>query len=346
MDFGKSMGMVSTLIDGTTEVAKARTKELSKSVLQVSTDTGVAAKDISGGLYQVISAYGDTADSTKILEIAAKGAKASGASTADTINLLSAVTKGYGDTSAGANQKAADLAFMTAKLGQTTFPELAGSIGQVVPLCENLKVSQEELFGVMATATGVTGNASEVTTQFKGVLQSLMSPTASMTKLFGELGYTNGQAMIESLGFQGSLNAIVKAAEDSGVPLQDYIGSIEGQVLALALAGAQSENLTEKTKAMTEATGAANEAYEKSQDNIGAKFEKALNKAMNAMIKLGDAAAPMLEEISTLIEEAADWFAKLTDEQQENIVKWGGVAMAAGPVLKLLGGGLETFAKL
>lgn len=346
MDFGKSMGMVTTLLNGTTEEAKIRTKELSKSVLQVSDDTGVAASNISDGLYQVISAYGDTADSAEILEIAAKGAKASGATTADTINLLSAVTKGYGDTSASANQKAADLAFMTAKLGQTTFPELAGSIGQVVPLCENLKISQEELFGVMATATGVTGNASEVTTQFKGILQSLMSPTKSMTNLMGELGYTNGQAMIESLGFQGALNKIVKAAEDSGVPLQDYIGSIEGQVLALALAGAQSENLTEKTLAMSKATGAANEAFEKSQDNVGAKFENALNKAMNALIRLGDAAAPMLEKVAELISEAADWFSQLTEEQQENILKWGALAMAAGPVLNILGEGIQIFTKL
>lgn len=346
MDFEKSMGMVSTLLDGTTEQVKDRTAELSESVLNVSKDTGVAAKDISGGLYEVISAYGDTADSAKILEVAAKGAKASGASTTDTIRLLSSVTKGYGNTSYEANQKVADLAFLTAKLGQTTFPELAGSIGQVVPLCENLKVSQEELFGVMATATGVTGNASEVTTQLKGVLQSLMSPTKDMTELMEGLGYANGQAMMESLGFQGALNTIVKAAEDSGKPLQAYIGSIEGQVLALALAGAQSENLTEKTKAMMEANGAATEAYEKSQDNMGAKFEKAMNKIMVSLIELGDAAAPTLEKIADMISDVADWFGSLSDEQQENILKWGGLAAAAGPVLKLFGDGIQTFTKL
>lgn len=346
MDFSKSMGMVSTLLDGTTEQVKERTSELSESVLNVSKDTGVAAKDISGGLYEVISAYGDTADSAKILEVAAKGAKASGASTTDTIRLLSSVTKGYGDTSFEANQKVSDLAFLTAKLGQTTFPELAGSIGQVVPLCESLKVSQEELFGVMATATGVTGNASEVSTQLKGVLQSLMSPTKDMTELMEGLGYANGQAMMESLGFQGALNTIVKAAEDSGKPLQAYIGSIEGQVLALALAGAQSENLTEKTKAMMEANGAATEAYEKSQDNMGAKFEKAMNKIMVSLIELGDAAAPTLEKIADMISDVADWFGSLSDEQQENILKWGGLAAAAGPVLKLLGGGIQTFTKL
>lgn len=346
LDFSKSMGMVSTLIDGTGEAVQARTKQLSKDVLKVSDDTGIAANDISEGLYQVISAYGDTADSSKNLEIAGKAAKAGAATTTDAVNLLSAVTKGYGDTSAEANSKVADLAFMTVKLGQTTFPELASSMGRVVPLAAELKVSQEELFGVMATGTGVTGTAAEVSTQLRGVLQALMAPTDSMTELMGSLGFETGKAMMEGLGLQGTIDAIVKAANDSGMPLQDYIGSIEGQTLALALAGAQSDTLKEKTAAMADSLGAADEAFLKSQENAGAKFEKALNKSKNALIRLGDAAAPVLEKVADLIGDAADWFAQLTDEQQENIVKWGAVAFAAGPVIKLLGEGITTFTKL
>ncbi len=346
LDFSKSMGMVSTLIDGTGETVQARTKQLSKDVLKVSDDTGIAANDISEGLYQVISAYGDTADSSKNLEIAGKAAKAGAATTTDAVNLLSAVTKGYGDTSAEANSKVADLAFMTVKLGQTTFPELASSMGRVVPLAAELKVSQEELFGVMATGTGVTGTAAEVSTQLRGVLQALMAPTDSMTELMGSLGFETGKAMMEGLGLQGTIDAIVKAANDSGMPLQDYIGSIEGQTLALALAGAQSDTLREKTAAMADSLGAADEAFLKSQENAGAKFEAALNKSKNALIRLGDAAAPALEKAADLIGDVADWFSQLTDEQQENLVQWGAVAMAAGPVIKLLGDGITTFTKL
>ena len=122
-----------------------------------------------------MSAFGDTADSTKQLEVATKAAKAGNAETADSVKMLSAVTKGYGDTSAAAVQKAADLAFQTVKLGQTSFPELAASMGAVVPLASTLKVSQEQLFGAMATLTGVTGSTSEVTTQLKATLQGFMS---------------------------------------------------------------------------------------------------------------------------------------------------------------------------
>lgn len=346
MDMSENMGMVSTLLDGTTEQVQKRTNELKESVLRISDDTGVASSNIADGAYQVVSAFGDTADAAKILETAAKGAKASGATTTDTINLLSAVTKGYGDTSAEANQKASDLAFMTAKLGQTTFPELAGSIGKVVPLAENLKVSQEELFGVMATATGVTGNAAEVTTQFKGILQSLMAPTDSMTGLMKKLGYENGQAMMQSLGLQGTIDAITKAASDSGEPLQSYIGSIEGQTLALALSGAQHDTFTEKLKAMNDVAGATDEAFEKVNNTTGAKFKNSLNKAKNAAIKLGDALAPLLEKGANLIGTLAEKISSLSPEALDSIVKMGGMIAVAGPLLKVTGGLVKGYGKL
>ena len=85
-------------------------------------------------------------------------------------------------------QKASDLAFLTVKLGQTSFPELASSMGQVVPLAATMKVSQEELFGAMATLTGVTGGTAEVTTQLRATMQEFLSPSSQMGKAKGWAG--------------------------------------------------------------------------------------------------------------------------------------------------------------
>ena len=346
MDLSKNMGLVSTLLDGSVEQVNKRTEELKQNVYKISNDTGLATSNISDGLYQVVSAFGDTADSAKILEIASKGAKAGNAEVTDSINLLSAVTKGYGDTSAAANQKVSDLAFLTAKLGQTTFPELAGSIGRVVPLTKQLNVSQEELFGVMATATGVTGNAAEVSTQLRGVLQALMAPTDSMAELMKKYGYENGEAMIKGKGLQGTIDIITKAAKDSGKPLQSYIGSIEGQTLALALSGAQHDVFTEKLKKMQDATGATDEAFKRVNETTGAKFSNSLNKAKNSLTKLGDAMAPMLEKAADLIGKVAEKIGKMKPETMELIVKVGAMVTAFGPLLKITGSLVTGFTKL
>ena len=339
-DFGVQMANVTTLLNGSAQEAKNRSSELGKSVLKLSKDTGVATETLTGGLYEVVSAFGDTADSAKILETATKAAKAGGAEVSDSVKLLSAVTKGYGDTSAEANQKASDLAFTTVKLGQTTFPELAASVGKVIPLASALGVQQEELFGVMATGTGVTGTASEVTTQLRGVIQALMSPTKDMTALMGKLGYSNGEAMIKSLGLQGTIDAITKAANDSGQPLQKYISSIEGQTLAMALSGAQSDVLKEKTKAMYEATGATNDAFERASDVAGAKWSKALNSVKITMISLGDAFAPIIEKIAEFILKITDFIFKLNEvnpSMRNLILVFAGLLAAIGPVLIIIG---------
>lgn len=178
--YQKELSNVQTLLTGTDEEIAARTASISSDVLSISNKTGVATSNLTDGMYQVVSAFGDVDDASSILETAAKAAAAGNATTTDSVNLLSAVTKGYGDISAEAVQKAADLSFATVRLGQTSFPELASSIGKVVPLASALGVQQEELYGTFATLTGVTGSTAEVATQYKAVLSGLMSPSKNM----------------------------------------------------------------------------------------------------------------------------------------------------------------------
>ena len=259
----------------------------------------------------------------------------------------SAVTKGYGDTSAAAVQHSADLAFETVKLGQTTFPELAASIGLVVPLAASLGVAQEELFGVMATGTGVTGSASAVATQLRGVLQSLMAPTKGMEGLLADMGYASGQAMLDQLGLQGAIDAIVAAAEKSGAPLQDYIGSIEGQTLALALAGPQADVFTQKMAAMADVSGAVDDAFVAQTEGVNATgfaMAQAATKGAVLAQKLGDGIAPALLKLLDMAAPLVDWLIDMADQfanadaqTQGWIVGIGAVVAAAGPVLGILG---------
>lgn len=328
-------------------LASDRVAELKGDVQDMAIKVGKSTTDLADGLYQVVSAFGDSADSASILEINAKSAAAGLATTTDAINLTSAVTKGYGDVSAQTVQHAADLAFQTVKLGQTTFPELASSIGKVVPLAASLGVAQEELFGVMATGTGVTGTASEVATQLRGIMQSLMAPTQDMTDLFNSMGYESGQAMLQQLGLQGTIEAMVSAAESTGLPLQKYISSIEGQTLAMALAGPQAETFTEKLAAMNDVTGAANDAFAAQSEGInktGFTMQQAAIKGQVLLEKLSDGLAPAL---SKLLDLAAPWidkliamadnFANADESTQTWIVTIGAVVAAIGPLLMVLG---------
>ena len=95
-EYEAQLANVSTLLTGTEAEVAARTAEIGDQVLEISNRTGVATADLTDGMYQVVSAFGDSADAAAILETAAKSAAAGNATTTDSINLLSAVTKGYG----------------------------------------------------------------------------------------------------------------------------------------------------------------------------------------------------------------------------------------------------------
>lgn len=302
-DFQSQMSNVQTLLTGTQDEIAAKVSKYGDIVKEVSRTTGLETSNLTDGLYQVVSAFGDVDDAAKIMEIAAKSAKAGNAETSDAVNLLSAVTKGYGDISAEANQKAADLAFTTVRLGQTSFPELASSMGKVIPLCATMKVKEEELFGAMATLTGVTGGTAEVSTQLKATIQGFMQPTTAMTSALKKMGYENGQVAIESLGLQGALDALKESVNGDELAFAGMFSSVEAKTAVLALAGAQSEDFTNKTKEMYSATGAAESAFDTQTANLKGTLEKLKQVANTAVIELGEKFLPVVQTLAEWVLE-------------------------------------------
>mgnify|MGYP001467114304 CR=1 FL=1 len=265
-DMNAGMANVASLIPGSTE----RVKELKTTVQELAVTTGASTSDMADGLYNVISALGDTADTEKILEVNARAAAAGLATVTDAINLTSGVTKGYGDISAVATQKASDLAFTTVKLGQTTFPELAASLGRVTPVAAKLNLTQEELFATFATLTGVTGKTSMVSTQYAAILTGLMKPTKGMTEAVEKLGFAGSESMLQTLGFKETLDALIGTTDGSAEAVGKLFGSQEALVGIFALTGEQAGVYDEKLAALQDSVGATDEAFREQTEGINA----------------------------------------------------------------------------
>ena len=288
-DFQANMANVGTLLGSE---GSDRVKALGEDVKRMSVETGKSLEDLTGGLYQVVSAFGDTADTSAILETAAKASTAGLATTEDAVNLLSAVTKGYGDTSAEAVAHASDLAFQTVKLGQTTFPELAGAMGKTIPLAATLGVNVNELFGEFATLTGVTGNTDEVATQLQGTLTGLVKASPALKTQLKGLGYENGQAAIKALGFQGTLLALSGAVGGNVDEMAKLFPNVRGLNAVLALTGPQAQNAADKIGAMGDAAGQTNEAFKIQEATVKGTMDRLKAGASVLMVNIGDALLP------------------------------------------------------
>ncbi len=341
----EGMANIATLIPGNV----ARINELKTAVQNMAIATGKSTSDLTGGLYEVISAFGDTSDTASILEINAKAAAAGLATTTEAISLTSAVTKAYGDTSGEAVQKAADLALMTVRLGQTNFPELAASIGRVAPITSQLKISQEELSAVFATLTGVTGGAAEVSTQFRGALVGLQKPSKEMQAALKGMGYETGEAAIQSLGFKGTLDALLTSQNGNQNALVKLFRSTESWAAVAALAGSQSEVFEGKLSELENAAGATDVAFNEQTNGInkaGFAWSQLTSKLDVAAQRIGDRLLPLLMRLwEHAIGPGVDWLLKLVDKfdaldgrVQTGIIVVAGLAAAVGPLLVAFGG--------
>ncbi len=292
-DFQKNMASVNTLLGGNIK----RIKELEASVKKLAIETGKDLNDLTKGLFQVVSAFGDSADTAKLLEISAKAAAAGLATTEDAVNLISAVTKGYGDTSAEAAQKAADLAFVTNKLGQTTFPELAASMGKAIPLAAALKVSQEELFNVMATLTGVTGNTAEVSTQLTAIFASMIKPSDGLKSALKELEVASFDVLVQERGLIEGLKDLVDTTDGSNEALGELFERKEALTAILALLGPQYDVFNDKLAQTKKAAGEATKAFEIQADTFETRFNQLIQTLAVSAVEIGDALLPVAEAL-------------------------------------------------
>lgn len=295
--FQKTLGQIQSLIPGNT----ARAAEYRQEIGRLSVEFGRSAKDLGEGVYDVLSTFGDTADTVKMLEIATKAGAAGNASTGDGIAILTALTKAYGDTSVETAQKVSDLAFQTVNLGVVKLPELAASMGRATPLAATLGVKMEELFAVMATATGVTGGGAEVSTQMASLMRGLTDRSkeadVAFKVAFKADKFKNIQQAIGKYGLVKVVDMLAKTTDGSAESLNSLFGRAEATTLALHITGKGAADFTTKLKAMKESAGATETAYKAMTGGMaqGAKdVDVARAKTEQMRLELGDNLIPMM----------------------------------------------------
>ena len=342
MSFEKNLANINTLLDDTKNLDRYKNK-----ILELSDETGIALGTVSDGMYQAISSLGDLGDETnKIFDTMTKSAKAGGAEVSDAVSLISAGMKGYGQVNDETAKKISDLAFQTAKLGVTTFPEMASSMKALFPLSSTLNMSLEELFGSMATLTGVTGNTAEVSTQLKAVFSNLIKPTTAMQKLIEKYGYSNSQAMLEAKGFAGVLEILQKETGGSSDKMGELFSSTEALTAILALTGEQYDNFISKSAQMEKAAGATNTALNKIESTKSDELQRSLNELKNSFIDLGEAAIPMIDKFIGIVNKVTDVVKDMDEETLNSIVNMTAMGLAVGVTGKAIGGTVSTVGTL
>jgi TP901 family phage tail tape measure protein len=334
-ELNSAMANVATLIPDNI----SRINELKSPVQDLAIEAGKSSKDVAEGLYQTVSTFQDSAETTKLLGINTKAAVAGLATVSDAINLTSSVTQVWGDTSAKAVQTAADFAFQTSNLGKTTFPELAASISNVTLPSKQLGVSLNEMFAAMAYSTLITNSTSVSSTQFASALKEILNPSKELTQLMDYLGYKSGPEMIKGLGgVIPTLQKITELSTLADVPLQKFLGRSEAMLFAMQFTGDGVKKFDSILKGMsdTAVAGAADRAFRQQTEGIN-KTGFALSQALQRLTvfgqKLGDALAPAIDAVIRIGTPLLNWLINLDPTILSVTAAFAGLVALAGPVI-------------
>lgn len=306
-DFEMAMREVNTMIGLSDEGFQA----LSDQVHDLSSEVGKSSIELSGALYQIVSAGIDAADAIYVLEVASKAAVAGVTDVETAADGLTTVLNAFKIPAQDAG-KVADIMFTVVKRGKTNFEELSAAIFQVAPIAATAGVKFEEVAAAVATVTKQGVPTKVATVQLRQAIQSIIKPTTDMRDAISNMGYASGEAMLAELGMAGSLNAIRDSAGGSLESLGMMFGSVEALGAVLGLTGENAATFAEDITATTEgAAGSVESAYEEMNKGVGRQFEILFNDIKVMGEEIGAALLPIfkmiIEKIKPIIEAIKNW---------------------------------------
>lgn len=342
MDYETSFAKVSTLLDkNVVDYGKYK-----NDILDASGASKVAVDEFADSVYGSISAGVDQTKAIKFTTDAMKLAKGGFTDGAKAVDIMTTAINGYSLKAEDAT-KIADYLITTQNLGKTTVDELSQSMGKVIPVANSVNFGMEELSASYAQLTKNGIATAESGTYLKSMLSELGKSGSITDKTLRELtGKGFADLKKEGKSTTDILSLLDKNAKKNGKSLKDMFGSVEAGTAAMVMLKGEGKEYDEMLKAMQSSAGATQEAFDKMDATPAEKLKGALNELKNSAIKLGANLIPIVTKVADKIGELVDWFNKLTPAQQENILKMGLFAAAAGPVLKVTGSLASGFGKL
>jgi TP901 family phage tail tape measure protein len=299
-DFQHGMRNVQTLVD----TSKYSMRDLSNGVLDLSDRMGIGATEISGAMYQMISATGDVGNSLYVLEQAAMASKVGVGSITEAIDLGTGVLKAYSMDMKNFGM-VMDLATRTVKIGKTTLGEMGQDMGKVVPLAAALKVPLEDLFGAVATLTKGGMQNDIAITALKGTLAAAVKPTSEAAETAKRLGINFDAAAVQAMGFAKWMAHVQEQTKGNVTDLGMLFGDIRGLVGVLSLGGARMQEFATITRDVRDSMGSMQKKFDEISKEDVSQFLKSINQLKNTMIRIGNDVIPVVNRI---VNSVRDWY--------------------------------------
>lgn len=292
-------------------------------------------------MYQVLSAGVDAgADSLYVLETAMKASIGGMTDTSTAVDVITTALNAYQLPASDAG-KISDLLFTVVKNGKTDFEGLAAAVGPVVAIAAAAGVGFDDVSAAMATMTKGGIQVDQAGTALRATLTQLLSPSEALDTAIKSLGHESGTAMLETLGFQGTLEALAGSVGGNTEGLAELFPNVRALTAVLPLTGAMAEEAAADLEAMAESTGNAEDAYGKMADTTASKLTKLENRLEAAKIAMADGTTPAMLEMKEAEVQAMEALGELNEVTHGAVgatLAYGSMIMTAmGPIVAIIG---------
>lgn len=354
-DFTTQIGEIGPLLtngQAITAEYKQQLEQMGESSKQWAKDYGVSTTEINQGLAEVVRKGYDANQTMGVMPAILDATKASGDAFNDVMNVSTEIIsqfnlkgKDYETTVQNATRVTDSLTYV-ANATSAGFTDLGLAMSYVGPVANSLNMSVEETAAAIGLLSDAGIGGEKAGTALRGALTRLLKPSDQNIAGFEQLGISVDDFKEGTLTLPDILDKIktntqgwTDAQRTSAIALAFGTESQSAMNVLVNQGGDALRNLTSETESASGATKKIADSMKDLPANKVARFKESLNVLA---ITFGEKLLPL---VTPWIEKATDMvnsFSELDDATQNNIIKWGLMAAAAGPALKLLGGGIST----
>ena len=270
-----------------------------------------------------------------VLDLAA----ASGEDLATTSDIVTDALTAFG-LQASDSAHFADVLAQASSKSNTNVGLMGETFKYVAPVAGALGYSIEDTavaIGLMANS-GIKG--SQAGTALRSTITRLAKPVGEAEKAVNDLGIsiTNADGTMKPLS-QTMVELREKFAgltEEQKAQYAAMLAGQEGMSGLLAIVNASDEDFQKLTDEINNANGAAEDMASVMMDNTAGAVEQLKGALESAGILIGEKLTPYIRQLAEWITGLVEKFNKLSEEQQDQIVKWGLIFAAVGPVLLVM----------
>ena len=269
----KLAGQLEYAVEKTRTISNENRGIINSEVERIGKKYGTDYKEVSEGLYQVVSAIGDVHKKYSLLETANKLAITGFSSLNESVDGLTTVLNAY-NLGIEEADRIANIFVRTQKVGKLTVQEFQQQLYKTVPTAKELGIQIDEIGASIALLTAKGSKAEVAQTQMGAFLYELLDTGSEVNKLFTKL---KGRSIETYMNSGGSLEGILRTLKDysnqSGFKIESLFGRKEAKSFWLNL-GNDIEGYIEKLKAIN---SPVNE-LDRNVDNLMSTMEKRLER--------------------------------------------------------------------